>query len=232
MTHCRNANLSHCAYFTHDPTVKPQPFPPHPLPPSSPHFPGPFCNALGGGGPGWCGGGVLGRGGGRGTALQAAFSNCKLQSFAEESYQAMLYGVATLKVIKGAFNALSKGSGALKKSEEKLSPPSGAPPEELYDRKKILLGRETNIAAFLCFRSRSLFETLSCLSACSSGRPVLHADSVLCHYLCTHHRQYLMFLLEQLIQGPRPPTKYLDFALLSVSSGNTETILQKTTEVH
>ena len=35
--------------------------PPRPLPPSSPHPLVSFCNALGGGGQGWCGGGVLGR---------------------------------------------------------------------------------------------------------------------------------------------------------------------------
>ena len=31
-----------------DPSLKPQPFPPHPLPPSSPHPSGSFCNAPGG----------------------------------------------------------------------------------------------------------------------------------------------------------------------------------------
>ena len=40
-------------------------------------------------------------------------------------------GVATLKVRKGAFDVLNKGSGALGKV--KLSPPRGRPPEELYD---------------------------------------------------------------------------------------------------
>ena len=55
-----------------DPSLKPQPFPPRPLLPSSPHPLDPFCNALGGGGLGWCGGGVLGRRGWRGRALQAA----------------------------------------------------------------------------------------------------------------------------------------------------------------
>ena len=41
-------------------------------------------------------------------------------------------GVATLKVRKGAFDALNKGSGALEKWS-KVVAPSGAPPEELYD---------------------------------------------------------------------------------------------------
>ena len=44
-----------------DPSLKPQPFPPHPPPPSSPHPLGSFCDAPGGGGSGWHGGGVLGR---------------------------------------------------------------------------------------------------------------------------------------------------------------------------
>ena len=46
--------------------------------------------------------------------------------------QAVLDGVATLKVREGAFEALNKGSGALGKWS-KVVAPSGAPPEELYD---------------------------------------------------------------------------------------------------
>ena len=41
-------------------------------------------------------------------------------------------GVATLKVSKGAFDALNRGSGALGKVKCKVVASSGAPPEELY----------------------------------------------------------------------------------------------------
>ena len=47
-------------------------------------------------------------------------------------FQAVLDGVASLKVREGAFDALNKGSGALEK-RRKVVAPSGAPPEELYD---------------------------------------------------------------------------------------------------
>ena len=46
--------------------LKPQPFPPHRLSASSTHHSDSFCNAPGGGGTDWCGGGVLGPGGAEG----------------------------------------------------------------------------------------------------------------------------------------------------------------------
>ena len=45
------------------------------------------------------------------------------------------YRVAALKVRQGAFDALNKGSGALRK-QSKVVALSGASPEELYDDMK------------------------------------------------------------------------------------------------
>ena len=57
-----------------DPSLKPQPFPLHPLPPSFPHPSSSFLQCPGGGGPSWCWGGVLGRKGVEGEAARKPFT--------------------------------------------------------------------------------------------------------------------------------------------------------------
>ena len=80
-------------------------------------------------------------------------------------------GVATLKLRKGTFDALNKGSGALGKWS-KVVAPSGAPPEELYEEiEKGVPGSDSEIAT----RNRKSLATFhrTLQSHCSIAQPCL-----------------------------------------------------------
>ena len=86
-------------------------------------------------------------------------------------------GVATLEVRKGAFDALNKGSGALGKSEVKLSPPRGCPLKDFMSKLRrkgaTLIRIKGRVLSVYCFACGSLtrFHQKGCNRTWNQSKP-------------------------------------------------------------